>query len=243
MYQRLDALGIHHSPCQRAGVDHDEHLAQPRLIAFLHKKRVRLGAELGPGEGRDQQLDHQGQHRALGAAHGQHGAFQPPSRIGGGLALGVQRPTQGNGLALFGRHHQLATRHLGQGQVNADRQVAVSGEHRRQRVGAKNRPQPAGRRHGRRGIAEGQPHHARGCGGLQVVGRCAKVVAVGHRADGDAADPRPRHGFGHRQGAGGEGKAVARVHQHRARPLGLKAGLRMPQHPPCGEVASVHRHA
>ena len=49
------------------------------------KKRVGFSPEIRPGQGCDEQLHHQRQHRPLGAAHRQHGGFQAPGRVGGEL--------------------------------------------------------------------------------------------------------------------------------------------------------------
>lgn len=51
----------------------------------------------------------------------QHHAGEPGLRVGGWIAVPVERPAGGNRLALARRHHQLAARNLGQRQVDRQR--------------------------------------------------------------------------------------------------------------------------
>ena len=63
---------------QRVRVDHQECLPEPRPVALVDEERVGLESERGAGERAREQLDHQRQHRALGAAHRQHRARRAP---------------------------------------------------------------------------------------------------------------------------------------------------------------------
>jgi hypothetical protein len=85
---------------QRTRIDHQEGLADARLVAFVDEEGRGLEAELRADQRGDQQLHHQRQHRALGAAHRtdrQHRAVHAGLRVGGGLPSASSAQPRGMG--------------------------------------------------------------------------------------------------------------------------------------------------
>ena len=164
-------------------------------------------------------------------------------RIGGRLAVPVERPAFGNLLALGHRDHDLAARHRGHGEVDHDRIGVLAREGERHRIGAEQRLLSAPRRDRGRRIGEGDADHA-GLGHLEHMdAEHADVRAVADAGEADAVAPGALDHFIDRPGGRLVGQAVGVVDQaHRAlvgddlRP-GRADGAAVLQH------AAVERHA
>ena len=171
---------------QRLGIDDEECLPQPRPVAFVDEERAGLEADGRAGQRGDHDLDDQRQHRALVAAHRQHRSGEPALRIGGRVAVGVERPAGGNA-----RPSLAATISLPRATSDSDRSTLTEAPSRRGNAAAiglvpNSGRRPARRRHRRRRVAEGEADHPGRGDRLEVIRGDAEVVAVGDRGEGDA---------------------------------------------------------
>ena len=87
--------------------------------------------EFAPVKPAGKELDHQGQRGALGIAQRHHGSVQRRRRVGGRLAVGVERPAFGDRLAPLPGGKHIAARHLRQRQVDDDRRPARRADRQR----------------------------------------------------------------------------------------------------------------
>src|SRR6185503_20577157 len=106
---RLHALEIALAAGERARVDREERLADARLVALLREKRIRFRPDRRPGERRADELEREREHRALRSAdRKQAAALDRLLRVGGRLAVAIERPTLGDLLAPLHRQHDLS---------------------------------------------------------------------------------------------------------------------------------------
>ena len=125
---------------QRRRIDGDECLADARAVAFLGEEGVGLGADRRAGERGADQLEHEREHRALGAADRKEAAaLDRLLRVGGRLAVGAERPAFRDALAFAHRHHDAAAHHGGHGEVDDQRVLALAREGGSHRIGAEQR--------------------------------------------------------------------------------------------------------
>ena len=176
------------------------------------KKLLGLETVLAADQGRHQQFDHQGQHRALGAADARRSAAsnrpaRPRRRWSAGPAASSAQPA-GIGSPFFAATITLP-------RATSDRlRSIISGsglaarENRGHRVGAEDRVPATGRRHRRRRVGKAQAHHA-GRGHRRAGGRRR------HRSGGcSSRRRRPRPGAR----AAATASAIARSQAGKARP-------------------------
>src|SRR4030095_718629 len=86
------------------------------------------------------ELEHQREHRAFRAADREEAAMLDGLlRIGGGLAVAVERPTLRDALTLSHRHHDPSADHRGEREVDDDRVGVAPRKRRSYGVGAEKR--------------------------------------------------------------------------------------------------------
>jgi len=94
------------------GIERDDELARSGRRAFVVEEGRGICGEIRACEPGGEQLDHQGERRAFGVAERQHGAGERRVRIGGGLALDIERPAARDLLALLLGGEDIAARDL-----------------------------------------------------------------------------------------------------------------------------------
>src|SRR5258707_848685 len=99
---RLDTLEVALVTGERARVDGEEGMPDPRLVTLFDEERIGLGADGRAGERGAHQLEGEREHRTLRAADRKQAAvFDRLLRVGSRPAVAVERPALGNLLALL----------------------------------------------------------------------------------------------------------------------------------------------
>ena len=198
--------------------DRDEELAGARRAAGVVGEGRRVDREVGAGKPRGEDLDEEGHPRPLVAASRHHGAaLQRTGRVGGGLAVGIERPAERDGLAALLVDDDLA---LGDdaGRLVEDERLPPGARHgKRDRIGAEDRFRAAHR--GDRGgcVDETEGQEALAGDPLDVITDHPAIVGVG---DGEGSDALGASCFAQRRKAevdGRMGKARLRIDPHQAR--------------------------
>ena len=169
-----------------ADVEEAEEVADVLLAVEVFVHRAHAGADGGTGEHAAEQLDEQSQGVAFMAGHGKHGAEERLRRIGGGVAVAIQGPARGDGLAILLGGDDVAAGHDGGGEVDLDREAFAGGERGGDGVGAEEGFISSLGRHGRLAVGHGEQDKAlRGCV-VGVPGERAEVLGVAEGGGGDA---------------------------------------------------------
>ena len=194
-------------------------------------KAGKVVAETAAGEDAAGNVDHNGDAAALGASEGSEHSLAALRRIGGGVAVLVQRPALGNGLAQLLRQDQLAQRHGARGDIRHQRAgLGRAGEG--QRVRAQIRLRRAEGGHIALEVGAAKAHHSGLSRHLGVEGRGAEVVGVAHSGKANARLSGFFDALGHGELSRRRAQRVAGIHRQGGGSLLHNADVVIGRHDP-----------